>query len=197
MHAHSLANHSGLAPTVVHNSIKVFDMAQAITPKLQGVGREAKTVIADIHGRFAGVGLMRISIRHYHLHQGSAVKDGPQLATLLPTHLMQHQALATVEAHTHLPVLPLDQVSVNQKGRPLRLQQMQRAQARAEGDLHQIPVVFMTLGWQRWGALVLINTDDTPRIEIHDGHQIQWVRILVVILKKMSVHETLEHASSL
>jgi len=49
-----------------------------------------------------------VPIRHRHLHQAGAVQHRPHAPRLLPPDVVQHQALARVEAQPHVPLLPLD-----------------------------------------------------------------------------------------
>lgn len=59
------------------------------------------------------VGRAGLGVGDRHLHDGEAVDDGADAAAVLEPHLVQHEALAVVEADAEVPFLPLDPVALD------------------------------------------------------------------------------------
>ena len=69
-----------------------------------------------------------IPVRHHHLGQRHAVRDGPYAPAVGVPDLVQDEALAVVEADPQGPVLPAERVPVQLERGPLGLPDLQRAQ---------------------------------------------------------------------
>ncbi len=53
---------------VIQHSIKVLDVAQAVTAQGQGVGTEAQAIVTHIKGTLPLKGSVWVAIGHCHLH---------------------------------------------------------------------------------------------------------------------------------
>ena len=70
------------------------------------------------HGTFCQPG--RQATHHGHLDERGTVQDGAQAPLVLVAHIVQHEALAVVEARADVPALPLDQVALHLRRRQQR-----------------------------------------------------------------------------
>ena len=80
---------------------------------------------------FALEGGVGVPVRHRHLHQRGPVQHGAPAVR----HVVQHEALAVVEAHAEAPALPRDDVARHREARPLGLQDVEGLEVLAEGGL--------------------------------------------------------------
>lgn len=68
---------------IVDHAVKVFDVTQAVAPKLQGVGCEAQAIVHDIKGALVLEGVAGVTIGYNDLHHGTAVHDWSHMAPIL------------------------------------------------------------------------------------------------------------------
>ena len=62
--------------SIIDHSVKILDVAQAVTAQLQRVCGEAKAIVHDIKGAFMLEGVAGVPIGHNDLHHGCPVHDG-------------------------------------------------------------------------------------------------------------------------
>mmetsp|Transcript_39335 Transcript_39335/g.87542 ORF Transcript_39335/g.87542 Transcript_39335/m.87542 type:complete len:618 (+) Transcript_39335:782-2635(+) len=180
---------------VIHNTIKVLYVAQAVTAQGQGVSTEAKAIVTDVEGRLASLDVVGVPIGHRHLHQAHAVQHRPHATTILVAHLVQHKALPGIEPDTDVPVLPLDQVALHTEAGALWLHNVQGLDVAPERLVLQVPVVVGAGRRHLWHLpLHHIDVDHTPLIEVHNWGQINGVCVLVVAGAVACVEEALHEA---
>ncbi len=112
VYADRVPDRARLAARVVHNRVKIGDLAQTVAAELKGGGHEAKAPLTDVECGPAVVISGGIPVRHNHFREGEPVRYLPQPPAVAEPHLVQHQPLAMVKSHAQLPVLPGQQPAI-------------------------------------------------------------------------------------
>ena len=84
--------------------VEVVDRAEAVAAEGQRVGHRADVELADVERRL--VEAVRVGVGDDHLGDRRPVQDRAQLAAVLVADIVQHDALAAVESHPQVPLLP-------------------------------------------------------------------------------------------
>ncbi len=103
---------------VVQHRVEVTDLAEAVAAELQRGGHVAEAPLADVVGGPAVVLERGVPVGHDHLGERHAVGDVAPCPVVVISDLIDHRALAIVEAEPHRPVLPTQFVAVELKDVP-------------------------------------------------------------------------------
>ena len=122
VHADAVADLAGVAEGVADDGAEVGDLAEAVAAQFQRVGVLAHEVFAGVEVVLPGPDRRRVAVRDHHFGDGRAVDDGPQAVAVLEGEVVQHHALADVEADVDAPLFPLDVVAAgDREAGPVRL----------------------------------------------------------------------------
>ena len=132
---------------------------------------------------------------HHHFRQRRPVDDRPGLAAVGVGDLVQHDALARVEADPHGPLLPLHLPAVDGEARPVGLGDLDRLDVVAElGERrpvvlveHELLGVVARSRRQRHHPVVL-DVDDLHGVEVERDDQ-ALDRSRVAVLRRRGTHE--------
>ena len=126
------------------------------------------------------VGRVRIAVRDHQLGDRGAVADLAPLARVVVGDVVQHEALARMEADAQLPVLPAHAVAVEREARALRLRDLERLHVAAVGPAAAVAVVAARRRRRRAGRVV-VEAQQLQRVDVDRADQaVQRPRVLVV-----------------
>lgn len=174
--------------------VQVVDRALAVAPQRQAVGHVAGAVLALVKRVLALVRVLWVSVGDDHFGQGEAVEDGPHVALVVEGDVVEHDALAVVEADVELPVLPLDLPAVELEGDALGLGDVDGLQVIAEAapGLDGSRVVVESGSLAEWPAdLGNVDGDNLLLVGIVDGAEVKRILVLAVVELGTVVHERL------
>lgn len=138
--------------------------------------------------------MLRISVRDDHLGERDPVKDWSFVAFVVVSNVVKYDAFSVVEANMHLPVLPLDDSTVNLEGHTLRL--------RYVDWLYVLPIAALSFDCSRvviarrsfvhgppnWRD---IDVDDFLCIGIENRSEVEGKGVLAIIHVRSIVHQRL------
>ncbi len=124
--ADRVRDRSRLPAGVVHDSVQVGDLAEAVAAELQRGGHEAQAPLADVERGPPVVIGGGVPVRDDHLGEREPVRDRPEAAAVAEPYGVQDQSLAVVEAQAQLPVLPGQLPAAQREGHSVGLADVQR-----------------------------------------------------------------------
>lgn len=119
--AHGVGLDYGAAVVVCHEAILVGNGAKAVAAQLEVVGHDTGADVPQVKGLLLVKGRAGVGVRYRHVAQRHAVKE----RSAVVRYLVEDHTLAEVEAGAHLPLLPLDGVSLEGEGSALGLDHAQ------------------------------------------------------------------------
>ena len=129
-----------LTLAVRDDGVDVDDLAETVAAQLERGGHVAQTPLADVVRGPPVVVEARIAVRHHHLGEGHPVGD-VSFGTarigrvgIVEGDLVDHRALAEVEAEPHRPVLPAQLVAVEGERDTVGLGDLERLQVGPRRD---------------------------------------------------------------
>ena len=140
--AHDLRQLDRLALVVGVDGVEVVDLAEAVAAERQRAGQAAEAVLALVEVADPEAHRVRVGVGHDHLGHRRSVHDRADPTAVGVAELVQHEALAGVEADAERPALPLDSGAVDLEAGPVRLGDGERPQARP----HRTPLAFGEVG---------------------------------------------------
>ena len=132
MQADASFDRSRIAEHVGNDRVEIMDVAQAVAAELQRVRHPAEAEFTIVEHVLAVVGPLGRAIGHHHLGDRRAIQDRPALAVVGISDGVEDQPLPAAEADAEIPILPGDLVAFDNKARPFRLHDLQRARGLAE-----------------------------------------------------------------
>ena len=159
-----------LAAGVVHHRVQVADLAQAVAAQGERGGHEAEAPLADVERGPPVVVRAGVPVRHHHLGEREPVRHRAEPLAVGEGDLVQHEALAVVEAQPQLPVLPAEQVAVEREADPVGLADLQRRHLAQPHREEVGQVLAHHLGVGAAGGAVL-DLEQLHRVQVDDGMQ--------------------------
>ena len=183
------------AALVGHVAVEVDDLAEAVAAELERVGQPAEAAdFAAVEGVLEVLRDARIAVWHDHFGHRGAVADGPQGAVVVVGDLVQHEAFAGVQRDAHLPLLPLQQVTVERERDALGLDDVERLEVGAWVRRGVLAVEAQRRGRDRHGGL-FEHLQHLVVEQVDDGHDaLNGASVAVVVLGVAQVGDGLEDA---
>lgn len=104
VNADHIGHINGVSLVIAQDRVEIVDTSQAVASKLEVVGHHASTRVTQVKGRLLVVGVARVCVGDVHVRQRQAVEQGAAIVS----HIVEDHALALVEAHPEVPLLPVD-----------------------------------------------------------------------------------------
>ena len=180
MHTNCVRQFDDVAAAIGHCGIKVVDVSQAVTAKLQGIGKHPYTVFSHVEGVLARLVGAGITVRHNHLCKRCPVENGADASLVLVADSVEHQSLAWRKSETQAPLLPVDFMAPHRKAGPLWLGDLNRFEVGPHfpNRLHRVVSGF----WRQGNDTIVIDPHNLHRIEIDDGaYPLDGVRVAVIL----------------
>ncbi len=130
--AHGVLDDVRRAVLAGEDGIEVGDLPEAVTAQSQRVGQAAQAPLADVEGVLPPVHGVGVAVGHDHLADRGAAQDGTE-APVVVADAPQDQSLERLHRDPHGPVLPREQIAVEVEAGPVRLDDLQGAEAAALG----------------------------------------------------------------
>src|SRR5699024_1675486 len=109
-----------------------------------------------------------VAVGHDHLRHRSAVDTGASLALVIEADLMEHQPLDRVEAEPDLPLLPVEDITVEGEARSLGLRDLDRLLRRPRFGQPGVEVIVEALlGYGH--DIGIDDLDDLTGVEVEIG----------------------------
>ena len=178
MDADRVPDRARLSPRVVQDRVEIGDLAQAVAAELERCGHEAEPPLADVERGPAHVVGRWVAVRHHHLGEGHAVRDGAHAAFLPIAERVNDESLPRVEPEPHRPALPLECVALDLEGDALGL-----------GDRERLEIASRLLTGHQLGHVLahgrrpvadgdLLDLEQLHRVHVdHEGQAAERVRI--------------------
>ncbi|KAL3297408.1 primary-amine oxidase [Colletotrichum asianum] len=157
MDTDGILHDSCLSRTDSHNSVHVVDDTLAITTKLEGVGHEARAILAHVEGMLAVVGRVRVAVGNDHLDHTDAVEEVPLTPLIVNADVRKNDTLAVVKANMHLQSRPEELATMDLERDALGL-----------SDIDGLELILVTLA-DEFGQIVVLLQRDLGPLAIHES----------------------------
>ena len=167
MQANRVGDGHHTAAAVVHHSVEIVDLPQAVAAEGKGVGQRADAVLAGVEGVLAVVVLAGVTVGNDHVRKRGPVDDGPNSSLVVVTDVVDHQPFPGSETDAQAPLLPGDTVPVNLDASAFGLHDLQGFEVLSKLT-HKFGSVIAGVGRQGNYSIV-VHSDHFHTVEVNDG----------------------------
>jgi len=194
VNAYSVLDGCALACSVDKCSIHVMDSTLAITTQRQAVGHISSTILAKIESMFSLMRVLGIAVRNHHLRQRQSVENRPDIALVVVCDVVEHNPFLVVESNVEVPVLPINDSSVDFERDSIGLSNVDGLDIRPVSafclDTRCVIVVWLCFA-NGSADFRDIDVDDFLLLGVEDRAEIEGERVLAVVYVRPIIHQGL------
>src|SRR5699024_11186371 len=176
--------------------VRVVDLTEAVAAELERVRVFAHRVLAGIEVVLPEAHRARIAVRHDHLRHRGPVDDGTPLALVIEADLVEYKPPDPNEPESDLPLLPIENVTVEREAPALWLRDLDRLLRGPRFGQPGVEVVVETLLGHRHDVGV-DDLDDLTGVEVEVGDEpLERVGPGIVLRVRLDERRTAHEASA-
>ncbi|EEQ41672.1 hypothetical protein CLUG_05799 [Clavispora lusitaniae ATCC 42720] len=198
--ANSILHRQWVTGLVGEMSIHVVDHTLTVTSKSKRVGTVSRTILTNVQSMLSLVREVRTTVRHNHLRQRDSVEERSDVTMVVVGHVRQNNTLSVVEANVEAEVGPFHNVAVHLERHTFWLGHIVRSVVSSEtrwvfgsskllSNVLRVERRVLVLGHLS-SSVWNIDVHNLTLVHVHNRAEVQWVRVLRVILVRTPVHQS-------